>query len=113
VPLKITSAAPTAESYRSAHAMCSSTYDGTMSPDPEVPHMVLKWHLTAHHTPPRGSWFCYNAHFVKMLFSLGSHHKRYNEVAVYFHFWTLAGLHTIGLDRTKQALNQLTMKIQA
>jgi len=54
VPLKITSAAPTAESYRSAHAICSSTYDGTMSPYPEVPHMVLKWRLTAHHTPPRG-----------------------------------------------------------
>ena len=28
--------------------------------------------------------FRYNAHFIITLFSLGSHHERYNEVAVYF-----------------------------
>ena len=27
--------------------------------------------------------FLYNAHFIITLFSLGSHHERYNEVAVY------------------------------
>ena len=27
--------------------------------------------------------FRYNAHFIITLFSLGSHHERYNEVAVY------------------------------
>jgi len=30
--------------------------------------------------------FCYNADFVIMLFSLGSHHQHYNKVAVYMEF---------------------------
>ena len=47
------SAVPTAESYRSAHATCSSRYDGTMPP--EVPHMVFKWRLTAHQYA--STWF--------------------------------------------------------
>ena len=29
--------------------------------------------------------FCYNIYFIITLFLLGSHHERYNEVAVYFH----------------------------
>jgi len=27
--------------------------------------------------------FCHNAHFIIMLFSLGSHREHYNEVAAY------------------------------
>ena len=30
--------------------------------------------------------FRYNAHFIITLFSLGSYHERYNEVAVYITF---------------------------
>jgi len=29
--------------------------------------------------------FCYNAHFIITLFSLGFHHERYNKIAVLHH----------------------------
>ena len=32
--------------------------------------------------------FHYNAHFIITLFSLGSHHERYNEVAVFVRDWS-------------------------
>ena len=46
-----------------------------------VCHMIYRYYL--HYSLLVEGLFRYNAHFIITLFSLGSHHARYNEVAVY------------------------------